>query len=557
MKKFFCFLFALLMLGMTACDTQFLQKIAGNQTSDENDTSNSSSISLPEACQEWADAAEKCGVYTIKNITAPMAERAKDGIISEFYGVTMPDGTYLNLALKPFDEGISIEDFSKNGAKRGTSEIVVWDGEGYYAFTVEANNCNLPNLSSVSGGILLLKISGDCYIDGGGSEKACFENFDSVVITGDGTLTIENTSGIGSGGRDLPLPALIITDGITLTCDRITTTSNKDYSLNVAMLGGTLIAEDVFFNNGELLVAGGEVLLRNLFDVSKLTFRDGTSFIDRINCENTVIVMSGGKAYFGDALPSTVTVEGGAGTLSASGIPAVTINDYGAEILDSEKNSSLYYQTIFDNSWGKFDGAQWNSKSINNIDGKYYFGGVMKLKECTASNVLPWGSLWLELVGKNTLKEAIGGESIVFSGEGELNTPKFNVWSTVHSPIVAVLDSCSVNVTGGEEVGIGSNSKETGLFLVDGGSFTCNGNLWLQNSSLTLRGGTLHIKGDCNIECGSIDISGGTLILDKNCWIGKGNVNISGGTVIIKGGVDAICADDGQISVTGGEVREP
>ena len=120
---------------------------------------------------------------------------------------------------------------------------------------------------------------------------------------------------------------------------------------------------------------------------------------------------------------------------------------------------------------------------------------------------------------------------------------------------MAVLDGASVTVLC-DEFALGSEAGDEGLFLVDGGSFTAN-DLWLQNSVLEVRSGTLHVKGNLSMERGSILVTGGTLVVDGSIWLGEGSVTLTGGELIIPGGVDAVALDAGELTQSGGTVREP
>ena len=105
------------------------------------------------------------------------------------------------------DEGVTLADFSGGRAKQeGSYGQLAWNGELYHAFTVSAADCTLPNLTAPDGGILRLNISGDCTVDGGGTEYACFEGFDCVLVTGGGTLTVLNAAALDCGGRGSPHP---------------------------------------------------------------------------------------------------------------------------------------------------------------------------------------------------------------------------------------------------------------------------------------------------------------------------------------------------------------
>lgn len=108
-----------------------------------------------------------------------------------------------------------------------------------------------------------------------------------------------------------------------------------------------------------------------------------------------------------------------------------------------------------------------------------------------------------------------------------------------------------------EEFAVGGEAGGEGLFLIDGGSFTAEHNLWLQNAVLEVRSGTLRIAGDLAMERGKILVSGGELIVEGSVWLGEGDVIVSGGELVIPGGKDALVLDAGTLTVTGGAVREP
>ena len=162
---------------------------------------------LPEVCRLWFDLAETSGAAD-KSSSLPLASRADEGAC-DYLAIRLPDGSYTDLILegKPAEEGVTLADFSGGRAKQeGSYGQLAWNGELYHAFTVSAADCTLPNLTVPDGGILRLNISGDCTVDGGGTEYACFEGFDCLLVTGDGTLTVLNAAALDCGGRGSPHP---------------------------------------------------------------------------------------------------------------------------------------------------------------------------------------------------------------------------------------------------------------------------------------------------------------------------------------------------------------
>ena len=537
MKKLLCAALALCMLLLCACGEA--ASAPDEISTPEPTAAPVGAETLPEVCRAWYDIAANSGAAE-DGREYPLAERAHDGV-SATYGVRLPDGSFTHLRGTAFDEeGIVLRDFTGGGAELTDSAArVIWNGEAYDALSIKADSCALPSIQADDGGLLRLDIIGDCVLDGGGEEYACFENFDGVLITGSGTLTVVNSSGIACGGRELPVPALMVGGDVTLICDNITAAPNADAGVSTAVLGGALYAEFLYTNGGEVINAGGSLLARHLRDASRVTARAGVTLIDELGSEGAQLILSGGTICVSEELPQSTIIEGGAGTIAASGLDCADTRGYGAELLDSEADGSPYYQTVFDPSWGEVPGAEWNSLSGSDVDGEYLFAGEMTLPGVSGDSVLPWGSLHLRLTGSNELKKlGIWG------------------WGGAHKPVFALTGGTSVTVSGGEEFSMGSEAGECGLFLVTDGSFTCEGNFWLQNSVLEVRGGAVHISGDCAIERGGINISGGTLIIDGSLWIGEGNVNVTGGELVIPGGEEAVALDNGSVNVTGGAIRE-
>ena len=91
-------------------------------------------------------------------------------------------------------------------------------------------------------------------MDGGGTEYACFEGFDCVLVTGDGTLTITNAAALGCGGGDLPVPSLVLDGDVTLRCDDIRLAAPNTVDVPaLAVLGGTLCTDMLWLSNGMLV----------------------------------------------------------------------------------------------------------------------------------------------------------------------------------------------------------------------------------------------------------------------------------------------------------------
>ena len=203
MKKLLCAALALCMLLLCACGEAAPAPVPDEIGTPVPTAAPVGAEALPEVCRTWYDIAANSGAVE-DGQEYPLAERAHEGK-SATYGVRLPDGSFTHLKGTAFDEeGIVLRDFTGGGAELMDSAAqVVWNGEAYDALGIKADSCTLPSIQADDGGLLRLDITGDCVLDGGGEEYACFENFDGVLITGSGTLTVANSSGIACGGRGL------------------------------------------------------------------------------------------------------------------------------------------------------------------------------------------------------------------------------------------------------------------------------------------------------------------------------------------------------------------
>lgn len=568
MKKLLCLILSAALLILTGCGTaeppaaETPAETASPAVTAAPEVSPSPAEApdaLPESCMLYYDAAETGGA-TAEDDERPYSPLAGGGV-SESYSLRLPDGSFEALLTQPFGEGVKLEDFSGGGAARLRGVYTLaWNGEKYYSFGIRADNCAIPNLSpDVGGGILRLDIEGDCRVDGGGEEFGTFVGFDCVLIAGSGTLTVENTSGLELGGGTLPVPALVIDGDVEVFAENLFCTPNEGCALGAAVLRGALHAGRLDANGGDILVSDGLLLARTLYSVSNAAFRGGTALLDEVNAEAPAFFLSGGAAYLSGDIPAGTIIEAGAGTLSAGNLAAATVKDHGAAVLDRDTDGSRYYATVYSSDWADESQTVWDALRVDCIDEQYWFAGALKLQNAEISSLIPWGAAHIALSGENRITENLGGASLVFSGDGSLTMEKDAGvwgWGAVHAPVVAVLHGASV-VVQCEEFAVGSEAGGEGLFLIDGGSFTAEHNLWLQNAVLEVRSGTLRIAGDLAMERGKILVSGGELIIEGSLWLGEGDVIVSGGELVIPGGKDALVLDAGTLTVTGGAVREP
>ena len=510
---------------------------------------------LPESCRGWFDIAETAGAAE-ENSGLPAAARAAEGAAEGGIAARLPDGTEVDVVgeSEQFVEGVKLSELTDGKAKRlGSGGRVIWNGELYDACTIAAENCRLPNLRPHEGGILRLDISGDCTVDGGGEEFGCFAGFDCVVVTGSGTLTIINTSGLASGTGRLPLPALLVDGGVTLRCGSIGVAANEAGVPAFALLDGTVCAESLWLGRGELVVAGGVLSARDIFEVSGATFRGGVTLLGYAgDCANMKVVLSGGALYAADALPADAAVEAGAGTLCVKDAAQLSVKKYDkATVLDSETDGSPLAYTDYSEDWaGIVSGARWDGLAAQQAEG-LWFVGKLTMDNGRCDELKPWGALWLELRGENFVQAELGGTSCVLTGGGSLTADTLNIWGWggMHTPLCSIGADTEVYCA---NLRMGNNAGGAGTVVISSGKLTVGNEFWLQNGTLEVRGGEVRLCGDAAIEQGSLNITGGTVIIEKGLWIGAGDVNLSGGTLVLPNGEDSLTLESGKLHNHGG-----
>ncbi len=543
MKKLAALLISVVLLLVSGCGKQ------------DPDADQLRAEDLPESCRGWFDIAETAGAAE-ENSGLPAAARAAEGAAEGGIAARLPDGTEVDVVgeSEQFVEGVKLSELTEGKAKRlGSGGRVIWNGELYDACTIAVENCRLPNLRPHEGGILRLDISGDCTVDGGGEEFGCFAGFDCVVVTGSGTLTIINTSGLASGTGRLPLPALLVDGGVTLRCGSIGVAANEAGVPAFALLDGTVCAESLWLGRGELVVAGGVLSARDIFEVSGATFRGGVTLLGYAgDCANMKVVLSGGALYTADALPADAAVEAGAGTLCVKDAAQLSVKKYDkATVLDSETDGSPLAYTDYSEDWaGIVSGARWDGLAAQQAEG-LWFVGKLTMDNGRCDELKPWGALWLELRGENFVQAELGGTSCVLTGGGSLTADTLNIWGWggMHTPLCSIGEDTEVYCA---NLRMGSNAGGAGTVVISSGKLTVDNEFWLQNGTLEVRGGEVRLCGDAAIEKGSLNITGGTVIIEKGLWIGAGDVNLSGGTLVLPNGEDSLTLESGKLHNHGG-----
>lgn len=224
-------------------------------------------------------------------------------------------------------EGLSIADVTGGKAtEEGAYGRFCWNDELYHCVHIKADSCLIPSVGSVNGGILWLDLSGDCWADNGtGGEIGLFGGFDTVVITGSGSLTLSQSIEVGAG--QAALPALVI-DGVDVTCPAVVLTANTDPENTASLIvcSGSLTA-DRFTVNGDGCITGGSASVGLMLDCARLVCRGGLFTITEgwgFSPENPdmtpTVLLTGGTLDANVWMPETIEYQLWEGTITVPGI---------------------------------------------------------------------------------------------------------------------------------------------------------------------------------------------------------------------------------------------
>lgn len=224
-------------------------------------------------------------------------------------------------------EGLSIADVTGGKAtEEGAYGRFCWNDELYHCVHIKADSCLIPSVGSVNGGILWLELSGDCWADNGtGGEISLFGGFDTVVITGNGTLTLSQSIEVGAG--QAALPALII-DGVDVTCPAVALTANTDpeNTANLIVCSGSLTT-DLLTVSGDACVTGGSVSVGLMLDCARLvcrgglfTLTDGWGFSQADLVTSPTVLLTGGTLDANVWMDETIEYQLWEGTITVPGI---------------------------------------------------------------------------------------------------------------------------------------------------------------------------------------------------------------------------------------------
>lgn len=326
MKRIFCLLLTLSLALLCACG--------------KTDTLPSDG-EVPEICRLYYDYADWSPIVPADS-KLPLAADAARG--APDYVPLWHEGEYTQLAANG-GEGLYMTDLTGGKAtEAGDYGRFCWDGQLYHCIHVQGADSFIPGFCSVGGGVLWLELEGDCRADNGtGGEIGLFGGFDTVVITGTGTLTL--AQGIESGTGAQPWPALIV-DGVDVTAPglSLTTNSGAGSTANLVVQSGSLTVEGMAFTTGDACATGGTLTVSQLMDCTNLVCRGGTVTItegwgfSEGNTDTAPTVLLNGGAFRADSwLPENIEYQLWRGSIAAPGVrhwPGTHLLGDGVEITD-------------------------------------------------------------------------------------------------------------------------------------------------------------------------------------------------------------------------------
>ena len=320
MKRISCLLLSLLLALLCACgDTNANTPAPSQQTEPDR---GEGPAAVPAVCALYYDYAE-LEVIAPTDSKLPLAAGASHG--APDYLPLWHNGEYGQLAASG-GEGYTVPELTDGRAsKEGAYGRFCWNGELYHCIHIKADSSYVPSLCSTSGGILWLDLSGDCWADTGWDEIGHFGGFDTVVITGSGTLTLSQRLEAGTGKEKLP--ALIV-DGVDVICPEITLTANAaaEDTANLILLSGSLAADRAAVS-GDVCVTGGTASVGLLLDCPRLVCRggecvlwEGWGFADASTDAIPTVLLTGGTLTADVWMSENIVYQLWAGTITAPGI---------------------------------------------------------------------------------------------------------------------------------------------------------------------------------------------------------------------------------------------
>ena len=283
MRKLSALLCAAMLLMLCACSTP--QDEQGDKTE-----------TVPDECRFYYDTPE-LELIAPSDSTLPLADNAKRG--APDYIPVWYKGEYTQINGSQFGEGYTMRELTDDKATAaGDYGRFCWDGELYHCIHVKANSSFVPNLCSISGGVLWLEISGECCGDDGTEDGAYFSGFDTVIITGRGSLDL--SQGIDCGTGEMPWPALII-DGANVSAPTVSLTHNSepDKTADLIVKDGSLSTLTIM--EGNICCSGGQLTAELLANTQRLVCRGGLTMINGWGFDDDMadspaeVILSGGE----------------------------------------------------------------------------------------------------------------------------------------------------------------------------------------------------------------------------------------------------------------------
>ena len=266
MKKLTSLFVILALLMLCACGSKTGSTADGAAAPDSSD--------IPEVCRVYEDYVLMEAIAP-QNSRLPLASGAARG--TPDYVPLWHEGEYSQLAAHG-GEGWRMDELTDGKATEGGDYgRFCWDGQLYHCIHVQAADSYIPNLTSDCGGILWLELTGSCWGDDGTTEGGYFTGFDTVILTGSGTLELKQNLDCGRGER--PFPALIL-DGPEVTCPSASLVPNTaaDTTANLVLLSGRLRTEALIIG-GDVCITGGSLSVNMLIDCLRLVCRGGETIL--------------------------------------------------------------------------------------------------------------------------------------------------------------------------------------------------------------------------------------------------------------------------------------
>lgn len=315
MKRISCLILTLLLALLCACGQTDTLPADGPPSTDPV----ASLDDIPQVCRLYYTYADWSPIAPTDS-KLPLAASASRG--APDYLSLWHQGEYTQLG----GEGLSIADVTGGKAtEEGAYGRFCWNDELYHCVHIKADSCLIPSVGSVNGGILWLELSGDCWADTGFDEAQHFEGFDTVVITGSGTLTL--TQSLSGGTGQTALPALII-DGVDVTCPAVALTANTDpeNTANLIVCSGSLTT-DLLTVSGDACVTGGSTSVGLMLDCARLvcrgglfTITEGWGFSQADLVTSPTVLLTGGTLDANVWMDETIEYQLWEGTITVPGI---------------------------------------------------------------------------------------------------------------------------------------------------------------------------------------------------------------------------------------------